>query len=353
MRQLILLLVLTIKEHIKKPVFLAFLICMPLAAALFFYLPDNFSTAEISIGIYAAKADNLTEEIMNELLQKDGMIHFISYEYVEAMQSDIMTGKISCGYCFPENLSGKLADEEFKAAITVLCASNSDITVSLANEMIFSVLLKHYGYDMMYNYAVGNSLLQGEEALFAPMLKELYASYSAGDSTFHVEFDTVSSDDSFLTLEEIEVSNSLFPLRGILAILIFTAGLFGSLKYLRNRSAGTFVTMPSMCRIAAAYFYPFTLCLLTAISAIPTLYISGFSYGLAHDCIQMFFYICMITIFCVILSHILCRETLFAAAIPVCSIICLIVCPVFVNIAPLIPQIKVLRWFLPPMYFLG
>lgn len=355
MKQILLLIYLTIKHQFKNPAFVIFLILMPiiiLYASKTEISGSNDSGTDICVGIYSDSDNAMTVSISEELSKNSSIIRFIKYEDLELMRSDIIKNKLECGYVFPENLREKLDEKDYKNTITLMCGANSNIICSLSNEIVFSAILKIYGGNIIKNYISSNELLNTHSEELLLHIDEKYASYLNSDTAFHVEFNTISSDGSLDDLETIEASASAFPLRGIAAVLIFAAGMFGSLQFLTHRLSGTFITMKLNCRIAAYFVYPFVLSLLTGISAAAALTLSNISAGFVSEITAILPYIFVITIYCAALSSILSNVNIFAASIPVMIILCLVACPVFINLAPLLPAVKIIRYFLPPAFYL-
>lgn len=354
MKQILLLIHLTIKQQLKNPPFLFFLILMPLIIlhTSKIIISDNDEN-NICIGIYTDSYTTISEQVFDELSKNNGIISFIEYEDLELMRTDIIKNKLECGYVFPENLKEKLDKKDYKNTVTLMCGSNSNIIGSLSNEIVFSAILKIYGENIIKNYISSNELLNTHSDELFPLIDEKYSSYLNSDTVFHVEFNTISPDGSLDDLETIEAATSLFPLRGIASVLIFAAGMFGSLQFLTDKSSGTFITMKQNCRIAAYFVYPFVLSLLTGISAAIALTFSNISAGFVNEITAILPYIFIITIYCAALSSILRNENIFAASLPVMIILCLVACPVFINLAPLLPAIKIIRYFLPPTFYLS
>ncbi len=75
------------------------------------------------------------------------------------------------------------------------------------------------------------------------------------------------------------------------------------------------------------------------------------SQGMMGQWGHMFFYIILVSLYCLILSGIIRNRTVFQAAVPVFLMSSLLFCHVFINLNTIVPQFKFISLLLPPNYF--
>lgn len=352
MKRIFILFSLITKQYLKNPVFLALILLLPLSALFLSHSGISEETAKLPIGIYAPQKEPLIESIFSVLEQSSGIAHFIQYDDKEQMTLDILNDEIECGYVFQPGLSEKLLKGKYTGAISLLCGNQSEIAVALGNEIIFSVLLRCYNTDFISNFIAKNSLLSPYTVSLSENIFETLRLYETNGSTYHVEFSVLGDDNTIENTTAMEETTLLFPLRGTLYILVFAAGLFGSLSFLHEKTTGIFCAMPHGCSSSARFLYPLSISFLTGIMAVATLSLSGACAFSLMPCMEMLLYVIFVTIYCGLLTFLLPSPMLFAGGIPIFLIVSFVACPVFINLKPFVPGIDILRHLLPPGYFL-
>lgn len=352
MKRIFILFSLITKQYLKNPVFPALILLLPLSALLLSHSGIAEETANLHIGIYAPKKEPLTESIFSTLKQSAGIAHFIQYDDEEQMTLDILNDEIECGYVFQPGLAQKLLTGKYAGAISLLCGNQSEIAVALGNEIIFSVLLRCHNADLISHFIANNSLLSPYAAGLPGNIPETLRLYETNGSTYHVEFCVLGDDNTIENTTAMSKTPLLFPLRGTLYILVFAAGLFGSLSFLHERTTGLFCAMPHYCSFLARFLYPLSISLITGIMTVVTLSLSGVCTFSLMPCMEMLLYVIVVTMYCGLLTFLLPSPMLFAGGIPIFLIVSFVACPVFINLKPFVPGIDVLRHLLPPGYFL-
>lgn len=352
MKQICFLFYLILKRQLKRPAFFILLLLLPLGTFAAGRIPALSADPEICAGLYAADDDAVSVNSINLLIRTNGLVSFAIYDDPSLMTEDIITGKLDCGYIFSNDFTKKLDDGQ-KNIIQVIKGNDAGLVSALSNELVFSALFKVYGKNIIQDYLLTNPLLAEQADLLLPSIDAEYARFLESDTVFHVEFDSLSAGKSLENLETIKENSSVFPLRGILAILIFAAGLFGSLQYLRDRRNGTFLTMKPSCRLLAPFLYGLSLCMLIGISCIVTLLVGGICTNVLQELMKTFLYVLLVTFYSGFLALLLQKENLFASTIPLFLLASLIICPVFINMAPFLPAVRIIRLLLPPTFYIA
>lgn len=352
MKKLLILFSLITKQYLKNPVFFALIALLPISAFVLSHSDTANHSLELNIGIYCAAPDALTDSVFSSLESAGGIAHFVSYDDPDRMTMDILCDTIECGYIFKPDLAEKLRGNKYNGAVSLLCGTNSDIAASLGNEIIFSAVLRCYTPGFINNFITKNTLLSPYSDILSEGIIETLKLYESDGSTYHVEFSVLGDGNTIADTTEMSDTSLLFPVRGTLYILVFAAGLFGSLQFLHEKTTGLFRTMPRYCSFCAGFLYPLSIGLIVGLMAMITLLFSGLETFSLLLLARMAAYVIFIAIYCGLLTLVLPSEMIFAGAILVFLIICFVACPVFINLKPFVPGIEFVRHLFPPGYFL-
>lgn len=355
MRKYLLWFRLILKRQLNYRFLLILLTAMPVCAFIVSNIPQFQENSVPQIGIYLCDDDRLSVVSSGMLVDEssDTIAYYIA-DSKETLIQDIINKTADCGYIFEENLTDKIMSGNFKNCITFVEAPSS-IMKSLSNEMVFFAIFRNFGKDIALNYIETNDAFANVKESAKQYTDERFDYYINGPATFHVEFktlDTTSVTNSSDSRIEYNAQTSLFPLRGILAVLILAAGLFGSVQWLTDRDNGVFVTLPVHFAVSSRMIYPFISAALFAMSSIVTLIASRQFMSAGTEISAMLAYLVLITIFSVLLSYIIKSVRFFVALIPAVILCTLICCPVFFDLSAYMPFIDVIRRFMVTFYYL-
>lgn len=337
------------KHILKLPIISAMLLLIPALTIIVQALPEEGSASGTAIGIYFEEADELSCKMEDELLHSEGAFSFISYGSHEDLIDDVMLGKLECGYIFDSDFSDKINKGKYDKAIT-LVKSPATIFDSAANELVFAALIRQSGYNILHKYAEIDELSSSQREELISSLFTAYDSYCSSGETFHLDIITAEG----ISIND-EAGSSLgitFPLRGVLAILIFLAGMTGCAAWLKDREKGLFAPRPHTFYILSRILYPLLPTVLFLLCSELAMFISGSAYSPASELLLSIRYIVLITAFANLCSLILKRSTLVISLIPVLILGSLIFCPVFVNMESFLPMLRFVSHLFLPRYFL-
>lgn len=341
---------LLLKKQLKNPVITAFLIAIPVLTAIVTNVSSFNETSKPRVGIVALDTDPITKQMCNYLIKGDYSVEFYNAFTKEQLEKDIMDNGTECGYVIGNNLSEKLDSKDYAGAIELILCKSHFIS-SMTNEIVFSALFKAYSPEIAINYinSVEDFKKYSKEA--EEQIRENYQGYLNGDETFHVKFKMLEGDSKDHETSDLEQKSGQFPIKQILMILVYIAGLFGTVQYYMDKEKGTFVTLPKGYRIAGKPLYAFIGSALFAISVEISLFITNDA-GSVIDILKMLLYVAAVTLFAWALSSIVRSAKAMISVIPVLLIACMILCPVFINVTVYLPFTKYIRAFLLPWYMM-
>ena len=255
--------------------------------------------------------------------------------------------KLVCAYVLPDNLTEMIAGDDSEGCIDLYIQPSTTIQPAI-NEILYSEIIRIYGLQIADEYVGSTGLFDGTD--YSQDLEEIYSAYADSSDVFHLKYEEYGVG----VIKPMDnVNKSLtFPVRGILSIMIFLAGMFGSIIWMRDRESGVFETITNAYRIATQVIYIIVPTMLFAVSTLITLYFTNNFTNLMTEAAVMLFFILIITLFCLILIRLLKQSRIMTACLPIFLLCCLIFCPVFINAANYIPAAKFIEKLFVPFYYL-
>ena len=293
--------------------------------------------------------------------QTSSVLEFVFYNDADAVQRSVISDAADCGFVIPADIEEMVLDEDWRKCITVYETSGSSIT-GMAKERISGVIFKLYS-ERRYQEYMGQ--ISEDIVDFA---QDAYESHLADGSTFEFQYMNDDQYSQYNSDTDGIYDTSVFPVKGVFAVIIFISGMCGMLEYDTDKREKRFKRM-----------VPNTLTYLVDVW-IPTVFISAavliclwlsdgihnsggqFSVGAIlsvwgagmwlSQIGQLIMYQGVIVIYCCILGSILKRQETIAAAIPILSLGSLVCAPVFIRLAAYVPVFVVLEKLFPVTYYL-
>lgn len=325
------------KRQLKNIVFDIFLILLPLCIAAM-----NHAAADDSspvVGIYFEENSSFMEEIQDLLLNNSSYVNFEVTTSVEELSQLVLNETYECGYVFGTDLEAKLDSRKFNKTITLITKKNN-ILSSLSNEIVFSQLFRAYGENIALSY------FDEISADDAQSITDIYNRYLDNGGTYSVEFETLDS-----AYQDITTTSSVFPLRGLLAVMAYALGSFGALTWIRDNKKGLFATSGTSFVTFSRFLYIFIPTVLFMCSALVSILLSPVSKGLSNEVAAALIYTLIISVWGFILTYIN-NATVLISLIPLLVTASVIFTPVVLDISMYLPFVKIVRYAFMPYYYL-
>ena len=142
------------------------------------------------------------------------------------------------------------------------------------------------------------------------------------------------------------------PVRGIVAIFVFIIALTGGLSWFKDKNSNTYANIPLNKRPSLKLLIISIPTVIAMLSGYLSLLVAGICSNYLYELFTMFAYGLLCIIVTYILSSVV-NEHIYCGLIPVFILGSIICCPIFFNLANLIPAMKYLQnIFLPTYYFM-
>ena len=179
------------------------------------------------------------KEVLEHLTQRESLFSFVMYDSKEALQEDVIAGKLECGFYFSNNFEKKFEHEKLKNSVSYLC---TPLTTKgeVARETFYAALFEVYGAQML---SARTEQLFGDDANAArDVLLANYEKYLKGNEVFQVNVEQTEA------VETTEKEKQVFPLHGLVALFLF---LIIYVEYGRRFDAGSgkpYLALPAPLR---------------------------------------------------------------------------------------------------------
>ena len=355
---------LLVKRLWRQPAYLLLLVLLPVlgcavsvveqgdksGAAVAVCVADGSWAAQITDGLRAQEADSV-----------------LTYVFCgdEAETEDkVLYGEADCGFVIPEDIEERVMESDWHRCVTAYETDASSIT-GMAKERIAEVIFRQYSEQ---SYRAYLSELQPDAIAFA---WDAYENHLADGSTFgfHYLYDdqySQSEDDTDAAYDTYDTT--VFPLKGVFAVVIFIGGMCGMLEYDRDLQEKRFFRLaPNVLTYIVNVWLP---TVFLSAAALVCLWLTdgiraaggqgGLDGMLSVWSAEMWLaqigrlvvYQGMIVGYCLVLRLFLRRRETVAAAIPLLTLGCLVCAPVFIRLAAYVPVFAVLEKFFPVTYYL-
>jgi len=366
---------LLMKRALKKPVFLLFLLFLPLMSFMIDRLGQGESTG-MTVGLMSeideqrgTEEERMQREFLSVLGEQEGILQFRLYEEEGKMRQDVEKGELDCGVFVRADLWEGLDTGAWQDTIILYAAPSSGMT-EIVKEKIASAVFRLYSEKRYIDYVAQSKAFAAAEETGAredivSFARAAYETHLLDGSTFAFQYHGNSGDLSGAIPEAMTGTAPPFRLRGILAVCIFLSGLCGLLTDWKDREEKRFVRFaPPILTTMVNIWIP---TIYTSITALFSLFLTGqtvltakgdlgvaaaFPTGIGKETGALIFYQFLIVLYCSIIRVVLKKRETIAAAVPLLTLASIVCCPVWIRLALYLPFFRVLEKLFPVTYYL-
>ena len=333
------------KRLYRKTSFLVVLALIPLLAVG--YGCSNLEESGIvTIALAQEGEDPQATEMINSLRGSSQLIHYVLCADPEEAALLVETGKVDAAWIFPDRLQEKV--ETFgrmpvpaNAFVTVL-ERQSNVATALARETLAGSLYAQCSQSHYLKFVRSNL-----EELDHLTDRELMASY-AGAVT---EMDLFVFTDLQGNVSEGEDEHFLLtPVRGLLAVVILLGAMAAGMYYTQDLERGTFLWVPGKRQAVVELGCQLISVIHVAVCAAVALALLGLTGAWWQEILALLMYSLCAALFGMVIRRLCGKITAIGMLMPLLVVICLVVCPIFLDLDPLY---EVQHLLLPTYYIRG
>ena len=337
------LILLTIKQTIKKPAIIGLLLIMPILAVIIAHIMPSASEELHITALYYLDTDNDEAEYLYEALEDyDGLFIFEPANSERELINTVKKGKAECGYIIDSDIYQKMAKHKYRDSIHVVVNDNTTL-MPVINETLYAIIFPAATKEDVTRYLEEDSVVSPyyDDIFDTADIDELYEMYFTNGSTFRFEYSDEPDNYTF-TKESILLS----PLRGTLALLILIAAFSGGLAFYKEAENPVF----ALWRVR--FTFMIVPVILLSFSALISLIIGGIFTDFVTEFSALLLYDTICIALCFILGLVIKKGSLYAGILPVVILGCLIFTPIIIDLEGLIPILDKLSYIWPTKYYL-
>ena len=339
MRKCIIWLSLMTKRQLKHMSIIVILLCMLITIFAMSVIPNTINVS-IHVGYYIDKTNPLFHTLSEELNNHKGSVVFSSYDNINDIEKDILTGTLQNGYIFDDNMS-KVSSLHPKDSATSM----------LSNIVILAIIMEHTADDMLIDDILNQRFFPDLTNEDINYMRDIYAKYATNDSTFSFDYKTLyddyKGDSRMLNI----ASYIATPVRGIIAIFIFVSALAAGLNSYTDINNNTYANIPLRHQPLLRLLNISIPVNLASIIGLMGIIIVGIYNNIFYEIFALIMYASGCILICLLLSYIV-NKYIFTALIPVLILSSIVCCPIIFNLGNIIPAIKIIQHFLPPTHYI-
>lgn len=394
---------LLMKRLLKQPVFIGLLLLVPILGYAVGVLEQKGSGgAVVAVCVEESEWSGQITAKLRELSAQntigDSVLQYTFYDSDMEVQRAVIKSEADCGFVIKEDIVQRVKEDDWHKSIPVYETDASSIT-GMAKERIAGVIFQLYSENCYREYmedtvqSAGLFAEHDSEEIIS-FAEQAYETHLVDGSTFSFVYgektegiaegkrnglngksDGVDLNSQNNSDTRVGSDTSVFPIKGVFAVLIFISGMCGMLEYEKDKKEKRFQRLaPNWMTYIVNVWIPtiFTsfavlLCLWVT-SALQYRVSSGAADGAVsmaealvkvwnwdmwcQETVHLVLYQCIIVLYCSILRVILRRQETIAAAIPILALGSLVCAPVFVRLAMYVPLFSVLEKLFPVTYYL-
>ncbi|MBR3645381.1 MAG: hypothetical protein IKN54_03095 [Lachnospiraceae bacterium] len=345
-----------IKRYFKNPFFVATLLSIPVLVICLKFV-SGADEAVVRVALYAPEsASDYTVEAMNRLINdKTGAVVFYRAGSVDSFYDEVKTGYATCGFIYPEKLEqeivdfieskGKKPDNE-RAIITMVDREQTNY-VKISRELVFGSFYDNIAKLTREKYIAEDKNTADRADEVNKLIDSYMDTYDINDQFF--EYKLLDGHDNAVLNEQ---SNQMLmlPMKGLIFNIILLAGMMGVVTTLNDMEKGVFAAIQRKKRKVICYWYVLVPTIIAAVSGLVAWELSQTKPRLLEDIFIMILYIFLVTGTCGVLMRVFKGVTQFVSIIPIYILMNLFLCPVFVSVADVLPQMEYFKLILPVNY---
>lgn len=286
-----------------------------------------------------------SDGIIQELLQKNGVIHYEFMNDQEEARAMVRRGKADSMWTFPEDMQQALQNylEDTKPVVAVYVREDT-VQTKLVREQLYGVLYSRLSLET-------TRLFIQEQPMFSYLSEEekdreietLYEENAVPGSIFQFSY----LDHTDIDTDQVQYLTA--PLRGIVALVLLLAAMAAAMFWIQDRDEQIFSWMPVGRKRWFPLFYIGIAVLDAALVCLLALYLSGTFTTWVVEIPLMTLYAVSVTGFANLLQKLTGNLKRMGAVVPVILLVSFVLCPVFLNIR----TVPLLQHLLPAYYYLN
>lgn len=340
------LLSILLKRLSKRPLLIITLLLIPLSVLFLVHItkPED-SILEVAIYCPDAEHGSLSRTLADTLMSlSNSAIRFYSCEKKEMVYQDIRKQSADCGYLIPADLDQKISSY-IKTGTPILTAlhAKNDMSTKIIDEIVLSKVYRTFSYQFVKHYLETNL----NEPVDTSSLQASFDKYCKDELLFSFEYTNEQKEKDLS-----QATNFLlFPLRGLLSVMILLVCLCSNYLWYEDRKNGLENLLFPKARHCFTLLSLLIPAFFAGILGILSLYLAQTGENIASELGAMVGLLAACMGLSYFLRNLLPSLPMYLACVPLLIVSSLILCPVFFSLGGLFPAISKINHVFPTRYY--
>lgn len=344
------------KRYLKNPIFLITILVIPLVVAALRFTTGT-DEAAVRVALCVKGQDSLSTQAVESLTDNDSsVISFYRVTSEEEAYENVESGTAVCAYVFPNNfeemvekyVTGDRGELAYNGHLVKCIRAEETNYSKITEELVFASFYQKFANEVLKDF-----MEEYRESFTEKDWKNVQAYYN--DYSIEAEFfrfEYIDGSENTLMTQQ-KTSFLLLPVRGLILLLILLAAMTGGVISYRDKERGLFQSITVNRRGMLNYSYVLIPAVIAAGAGLAGIWFANIWTNVSREIICMTLYVFFVTGVCNLVRRV-CRNGLrFASIIPLFLMFNMVFCPVFVDLSPMLPQIKYIQPILPVFYGLS
>ncbi len=342
------------KRLFKKMSFLLILCLIPLLVVGMTFLAKDESGILKIVLCSEQENDSMANEIIETLMNDEGIIAFSVSENVQDAYEKVTTGQADAAWIFKSELARRIDDyassKIAKKPFVTVVERESDISLQLSHEKLYGAVFPRLSYSIYKNFVV-SEIISFQE-IGEEILKNNYDPF--GENTSLIISEKLNGAE-----EEKQQDYLTVPLRGLLSVVVVLCGLAAVMYYQKDKQNGVYNWLCPRKHIIPEFGTCFAAIFDTAVAVLIALLLSGIFTSVFREMLALLLFAFAATGFCMLIGAITRRAVFTGQLIPFVILVCIVLSPIFFNFRSmaafqrLLPTYHYLYAVTSPVYLLN
>ena len=344
-------LLLTVKRLLLAPGFIVLLLCVPLFVLLLSVVRTS-DRGVVTVAVAQDGEEGLSDtagSVLERLGERSDIILYQVYASPAEAAEAVRRGQADAAWVFVPGLEEGM--ERFvsgRKAVLVRVTERSDtVFTRLAREELYASLYPELSVRMFRRFA--EEEVPGADEGTVQRCYEMTLQDTPLVVFGLAEDDAPGAGGSMADPSSVDEEDYLMmPVRGILAVLVFAAGVAAAIFFLEDERRGSFVWLPAADHFPLAAGYGLSAVVMAACAALAGLRAAGVLTTLPRELYLMALYAAGTAAMCGVLRQVFRRPEALSVLLPLAILLLLALCPVFMDLKGL----RVAQRFIPAYHYL-
>lgn len=278
-------------------------------------------------------------EILLYLQKEDSLFDFQEYENKDALEQDVVSGKVECGFFFPEDFDLQMQEGIEEGSILYLCTPLST-KGEVMKETFYSALFYFYSDTILKQCE--QEVFGEEDAEKSRLLLEQNHKNQKDAPSLHVKIEEAAAKKA-----EHAVDSKVYPIQGMAGLFVFLTMFLSYIRRFEPDRKAILQFLPVLERRLFLYLDVAAAGIIPGLIGLGAIWMSADNRGALLELFYMIFLVIVSGAWILLVGSMAKSSDMLLSFILGFVAATLVLCPVFIDISSYIPAAAYVRRLLP------